>query len=524
MATMIDRTPGDSSLEAPDESPGAVYRRRGAGSQRVVAASDGVATLTGHDPGDLTDGASGDRGWLALVHPDDRASLREAAADASPGKYREETYRIRTADGDVRWVRDRFVVVGNSETESDDGPTLEGAVFDVTETVQRRQDLEADSDLLDALFDQIPIHVYVKDREARHVRISNYMDFPEDVIGKRDIDVGFINQESAQRAYEDDMRVIEDGETILDQEQYYPAVDEWDLNSKVPLYSDDGEVLGLLGATRRITERKRTQQELRRKTERLEKFADIVAQDIRATLNEALDHAERIDDVETDEEAMRAADEALTRAEEVIDDVLALSREDALDVDPRRVPLSDVARETWQTVQTPDVSVALPDDSVVVDADRELLAHVFENLFRDADERGSSSPRSTPSHEDAAERSSASPCSVSPREDDKAVTVSVELIDGGEAADADGFAVAYGGVTIPPEERDQVFDPAYAVGGPGSGLALAMVEEIVDAHGWSVEVTDRERGASTAHDESETSARSGVRFEITGVDLTTAEE
>ena len=41
----------------------------------------------------------------------------------------------------------------------------------------------------------------------------------------------------------------------------------------------------------------------------------------------------------------------------------------------------------------------------------------------------------------------------------------------------------------------------------GTGLALSIVREVVEAHGWQIDVTDGER--------------SGARFEITGVETAT---
>ena len=457
--------------EAVDATPGTVHRRRASSRQPISSASPGIADLTGYEPSELVDG---ERGWLDVVHPDDRERLRDAVAAAAPGEYLDECYRIRTAGGDVRRVRDRVVV------SDGDPPELDGILVDVAGRVERREEREDDAELLDAIFRHIPIHVYVKDEEARHVHMSDHLDFPEDVIGKRDIDVDFIKEESARRAYEDDMRVIEEGETILDQEQYYPAVDEWDLNSKVPLRDEDGEVIGLLGATRRITERKRAQKELEEKTERLENFADVVAHDIRNPLGVARGYAELIDDVEDDEEYVEEVKEALERAEAIIDDVLALSREGAIEVDPERLSLTDVASDAWANVASASTTLELPDRDVGIDADPSRLLRVFENLFRNAVEHGG----------------------------DRAA---VEVLEGGEQSSSEGFAVEDNGPGIPAEERDQVFDTDYSTSEKGAGLGLGIVEEIAEAHGWSVRVADP-GGDGDAVDR-------GARFEITGVEL-----
>ena len=65
--------------------------------------------------------------------------------------------------------------------------------------------------------------------------------------------------------------------------------------------------------------------------------------------------------------------------------------------------------------------------------------------------------------------------------------------------------VADDGPGIPPEERDAVFDAGFTTREEGHGSGLAIVEQIADAHGWGIDVTDSEAG--------------GARFEFTGIRL-----
>lgn len=68
----------------------------------------------------------------------------------------------------------------------------------------------------------------------------------------------------------------------------------------------------------------------------------------------------------------------------------------------------------------------------------------------------------------------------------------------------EGFFIADDGPGIPPAERDRVFDSGYTTARDGTGMGLAIVCEVVDAHGWSIGVTESEVG--------------GTRFEISGVE------
>jgi signal transduction histidine kinase len=54
-----------------------------------------------------------------------------------------------------------------------------------------------------------------------------------------------------------------------------------------------------------------------------------------------------------------------------------------------------------------------------------------------------------------------------------------------------------------PELRDDVFDSGVSTNGDGTGLGLSIVKQIVDAHGWEIDVGEAASG--------------GARCEITGI-------
>jgi len=137
----------------------------------------------------------------------------------------------------------------------------------------------------------------------------------------------------------------------------------------------------------------------------------------------------------------------------------------------------------------------------VLYADPDQLAHVFENLFRNSVEHSSTGSR--PVADDSEGRKPPG-SGAEPHDEetpgDGAVTIRV-----GTTADGDGVYVADDGPGIPAEERERVFESGYSSSPDGTGFGLAIVREIVDAHGWEVRATE--------------SADGGARFEITGVRL-----
>ena len=126
--------------------------------------------------------------------------------------------------------------------------------------------LAREQNLMNALMDNMPDAIYFKDRESRFLRVSRYMvsnfgvDDPNDLIGKTDFD--FFTEEHARPAFEDEQKIIQTGEPLLNIEELETWEDRpstWGLTSKLPLYDAHGEIVGTFGITRNITDLKRIQ-------------------------------------------------------------------------------------------------------------------------------------------------------------------------------------------------------------------------------------------------------------------------
>jgi len=194
-----------------------------------------------------------------------------------------------------------------------------------------------------------------------------------------------------------------------------------------------------------ITERKQAELAVRAQNERLETVASVLSHDLRNPLNVALGRAEMVDSEHAD-----AVVESLERMVDIVENALVLARhEDPADV--RSVELAVVAEDAWDHVETDGVDLSVV-DSTSFEADPDLLAHVFENLYRNSVEHG-------------------------------ATTVTV----GGFHR---GFYVEDDGAGIPVDDRDAVFDADFSTADGGTGLGLAIVEHVAEVHGWSVRATE----------------------------------
>ncbi|WP_284006665.1 sensor histidine kinase [Haloarcula pelagica] len=229
-------------------------------------------------------------------------------------------------------------------------------------------------------------------------------------------------------------------------------------------------------------DRAERERELEHQNERLEEFASIVSHDLRNPLSVASAYVDIARDDPKDE-YFEKIDAALDRMGNLTDELLTLAKNGQTVGDTEPVDLDEVVTDAWATV-SPSRATVETDSLSVIRADRSRLVELFENLFRNAVEHGSTSNR--PEADDSVEH------------DSKGDTVRISV---GMLPDGDGFYVEDDGPGIDTDEREQVFEMGYTDSADGTGYGLYIVKTIAEAHGWSVVAT--------------ASAEGGARFEFT---------
>lgn len=246
---------------------------------------------------------------------------------------------------------------------------------------------------------------------------------------------------------------------------------QWVSSSAKPVF-EDGEVVRVVGFTRDITQRKQSEQQLKAKNEQLERFASVVAHDLRNPWNVA-DGFLRLARESQDSDDLRRVADALDRMERIITDLLALAKAGAQIDHKEPVSVAEVAESSWDLISHPEGSLTVAGDTTVI-GDPTRIAQLFENLFRNSVEHAG-----------------------------PAVTIVV-----GSLAEMPGFYIEDDGPGIPESDREAVFDRGHTTTRTGTGFGLAIVEDIVTAHNWTLTLTE--------------SADGGARFEISGVERQSA--
>jgi len=207
--------------------------------------------------------------FFAVVHPDDREMIKEALKKTIELNVPYETeYRVIWPDGSIHYITTRGKLSINDEGIHQ---AINGIIWDVTERKQADEALIYERSLFRTIIDLIPDAVYVKDVKGRKI-LANPKEVllsgknnEDEVIGKTDFNL--LPDFDAKRALSEDQFVLQTGKPILDIDG--SLIDNkgdlhYLLGSKVAMYDRQGNITGLVGVTRDITERKKVEDELAR--------------------------------------------------------------------------------------------------------------------------------------------------------------------------------------------------------------------------------------------------------------------
>jgi PAS domain S-box-containing protein len=180
-------------------------------------------------------------------------------------------------------------------------------ITDISERKALEQRVQVERDLLRTLIDNLPDYIFIKDRQSRIV-ITNRAHAvnvlgagsPQEAIGKTDFD--FFPNNLADQYYAAEQELMKSGIAIQGEEYPSQSADGrsvWHLNTKVPQMDADGNIIGLIGIVRDITdlkERDIEREELLEAERAQRQLAEILAE-VSLTLNAQTDTTAMLDEI-----------------------------------------------------------------------------------------------------------------------------------------------------------------------------------------------------------------------------------
>lgn len=214
---------------------------------------------TGVPPGS-TDGEA----WNGMFHPDDQETAWQVWRHSlATGETYHIEYRLRHWTGQYRWV------LGRARPVRDVAGRIVrwyGTCTDIHDLKTAEEELRRSNALLQLISDSTPDMIYAKDRDSRvlyaNSAVQKVVGRPlVEILGRSDAEWA-PDADQARLIIENDQHVIETGEIVERDEAFTQADGEvrWFRSLKAPLRDLDGAIIGLVGLTSDMTERRRTEE------------------------------------------------------------------------------------------------------------------------------------------------------------------------------------------------------------------------------------------------------------------------
>jgi diguanylate cyclase (GGDEF)-like protein/PAS domain S-box-containing protein len=129
---------------------------------------------------------------------------------------------------------------------------------------------QTEQNLLLAFLENLPHNVFFKDRESRFIRVNRAMATyfgltdPSEAVGKSDADI--FSAEHARQALAVEQEIMRTGEPAIGREEketWPDGHETWVLTTKVPLRNRHDQIIGTMGISRDMTERKQAEARIR---------------------------------------------------------------------------------------------------------------------------------------------------------------------------------------------------------------------------------------------------------------------
>jgi two-component system, cell cycle sensor histidine kinase and response regulator CckA len=392
-------------------------------------------------------------------------------------------------------------------------PVFVAMIVDGTERRRVEVELRRTATLLESVLDSTPDHIFVKDLDLRTTLCNRSFaralgKAPEDLIGHTDVENGWdpllVRGDPAQgiRGFESDDRRALAGYPVHNpcgpanvhgEVRYFDTV-------KTPMRDDQGEVVGLLGVARDVTERKRAEDnrlELERQFQHVQKLESLgvlaggIAHDFNNLLTSILGYADlaRID-LPTGSQVAGYIEQVVAGARQaasLTQQMLAYSGKGRFVVEPLCL-----SREVQDMTRLLEISITKKcvlkyeffPDLPSIDADQAQIRQIIMNLVLNASDA-------------IGEASGMIAISTGAMACDRKYLSETYLDESLEEGLYVFLEVSDNGSGMDKATRRRIFDPFFTTKFTGRGLGLAAVLGIVRGHRGAIRVYSEEKRGTT---------------------------
>ncbi len=475
-----------------DNIPGVVYRCELIFPWKMTYISELVKDITGHHADDfLTDTII----FGHLVHPDDCLQIERVINEMIESRQPYEIeYRILHQNGTIRWVHENGRAIYNEDQKA---LWLDGVIFDITTKKQAEKKLAEKEILLQTIIENASDAIFFKNVDGRYVLANtatlNAIGKSEnEVIGKTDYDL--FPEESAKIIKQVDSVVMNSNKPVLAEERLQTSYGDtyWHAN-KSPLRDKEGNLLGVVGISRNITDIKNAQsekQELKKRLMQAQKMEAVgtlaggIAHDFNNILGVIIGYTEMAkEDVPKGSKIfddLQQVLEAAIRAKDLVIQILAFSRQH--EVKPIPLQLQTLVKETLKMLRASIPTTISIEDGIesncgIVLADPTQASQILMNLCTNASQ--------AMENKGGILKIDLKP--VIKKKDD--ITFPIKLKPGSYVE----LAVTDTGLGINPEVIEKIFDPYFTTKevGKGTGMGLAITHGIISEYGGDISVESK---------------------------------
>jgi PAS domain S-box-containing protein len=222
---------------------------------------------------------------------------------------------------------------------------ISGFVFDISDRKQAEMKLRENEQMLQTVLDNFPGVVFWKDTQSNYLGCNHAnavgagFNNSSEMIGKNDFDMPWATTD-AENYRADDQEVIKSGKAKMHIVEMIHQVNnqvKWLDTSKIPLRNAKGQIIGILGASADITERKKNEKELIEAKERAEEsdrlktaFLQNMSHEIRTPMNAIMGFSsllvENYDNKPNLEKFSEIISQRCSDLLEIINDILDISK------------------------------------------------------------------------------------------------------------------------------------------------------------------------------------------------------